>query len=35
LKDLAIKRELLELGKGQMAKAVMSAHELGLVVNGG
>ena len=33
--DLAIKRELLELGEGQVAKAVMPAHELGLVVDGG
>ncbi len=33
-RDLAIKHELLELGEGQVAKAVMPAHELDLVVNG-
>jgi hypothetical protein len=35
LRDLAVKRELLDLGEGQMAKEVMSLHEFGLGVNGG
>ena len=34
-RDLAVKCKLLELGEGQGAEAVMPAHELGLVVNGG
>ncbi len=34
-RDLAVKRELLEVGEGQVAEAGMPAHELGLVVNGG
>ncbi len=34
-RDLAIKHQLLELGEGQVAKAVMPAHEFGLVVNCG
>jgi hypothetical protein len=34
-RDLAVEHELLELGEGQVAKAVMPAHELGLVVNSG
>jgi hypothetical protein len=33
--DLSIESKLLELGEGQVAKAVMPAHELGLVVDGG
>jgi hypothetical protein len=32
--DLAIEGELLELGKAQVAKAVLSAHELSLIVGG-
>ncbi len=32
-RDLAIKRQLLELGEGQVAEAVMPAHEFGLVLN--
>ncbi len=35
LRDLTIKRQLLELGEGQVAEAVMPAHELGLVVDCG
>ncbi len=35
LRDLAVKHKLLELGEGQVAKAVMPAHELGLVVDSG
>jgi hypothetical protein len=35
LKDLAIECKLLELGEGQVAEAVMPAHELGLAANGG
>ncbi len=31
--DLAIEGKLLELGEGQVAEAVMPAHEFGLVVN--
>ncbi len=34
-RDLTVKRKLLELGEGQMAKSVMPLHELGLVVNSG
>jgi hypothetical protein len=34
-RDLAIKRQLLELGEGQVAEAVMPAHEFGLVVDCG
>jgi hypothetical protein len=34
-RDLTVKLKLLELGEGQVAKVVMPAHELGLVVNGG
>ncbi len=33
--DLSIEGKLLELGEGQVAKAIMPAHELGLVLNGG
>ncbi len=34
-RDLAVKHKLLELGEGQVAKAVVPAHELSLVINGG
>ncbi len=34
-RDLAVKRQLLELGEGQVAKVVMPAHEFGLVVDCG
>ncbi len=34
-RGLAVKRELLELGEGQVAEAVMPAHELGLIVDSG
>ncbi len=34
-RDLAVKHELLELGGGQVAKAVMPVHKLGLIINGG
>ncbi len=34
-RDLAIKRQLLELGEGQVAEAVMPAHEFGLVIGCG
>jgi hypothetical protein len=34
-RDLAVKCQLLELGEGQVAEAVMPAHEFGLVVNCG
>ena len=33
--DLSIESKLLELGEGQVAEAVMPAHELGLSVDGG
>ncbi len=33
--DLAIQGKLLELGEGQVAKAVMPVHEFGLVVDSG
>ncbi len=33
--DLSIESKLLELGEGQVAEAVMPAHELGLVVDRG
>ncbi len=32
-RDLAVKCQLLELGEGQVAKAIMPAHELGLVID--
>jgi hypothetical protein len=32
--DLAVEGKLLELGEAQVAKAVMPAHELGLIVGG-
>ncbi len=35
LRDLAVMRQLLELGEGQVAEAVMPAHEFGLVINCG
>ncbi len=34
-RDLTVKHKLLELGEGQVAEAVMPAHEFSLVVNGG
>ncbi len=34
-RDLAVKRQLLELGEAQVAEAVMPAHEFGLVINCG
>ncbi len=35
LRNLAAKRQLLELGEGQVAEALMLVHEFGLVVNCG
>ncbi len=32
-RDLTVKRQLLELGEGQVAETVMSVHEFGLVVD--